>query len=151
MADDDPIAEELDVLDTAEPLAGKTRIDVFRDAVVFQFKLVLDGFLDVIMLPIALVAAAASVVTGHDWFYRSIRFGRGLDDRINLFGCAGRSTIEEHAPTDQKDQIELLAERVEQEIRRELADGKLRASARDSLTQLRQRLNRLTDDQQWPT
>ncbi|MEL7537923.1 MAG: hypothetical protein AAFZ58_03145 [Pseudomonadota bacterium] len=145
MLDDDKISEDLDSLNEAQPLDGKDWIDVARDATVFQLKLVLDGLLDIIMVPVSLVAAGMSIATGQDWFYRTIRVGRGLDARLNLFGCGGPSDVELRPPEEQKDQIDELALRIEQEIRREIAEGNLQMSARESLGKLRSRLDRLRD------
>lgn len=142
--DDDNISDDLATLEEAEPLEGKDWLDVARDATVFQFKLLVDGLLDIIMVPVSLVAAGMSIVTKEDWFYRTIRVGRKMDERLNLFGCAEEPEPSPDGPPD--DQIEALALRVEREIRRELADGKLRDSARDSLSRLRKRLEGLGND-----
>ena len=142
--DDDNISDDLATLEEAEPLEDKDWLDVARDATVFQFKLLIDGLLDIIMVPVSLVAAGMSIVTKEDWFYRTIRVGRKMDERLNLFGCAEEPEPAADAPPE--DQIEALALRVEREIRRELADGKLRDSARDSLSRLRKRLEGLGND-----
>ena len=149
MPDNNKLEDELALLNSAEPLEDKDWLDVARDATVFQFKLLLDGLLDVIMVPVSLVAAGMSIVTGEDWFYRAIRIGRGLDERLNLFG-SGEPPPEDNPDTDaveRTDQIAALAQRVEKEIRRELEAGKLSAGARESLSRLQQRLSGLGDDE----
>ncbi len=89
--------------------------ELVRDALVFQFKLALDGLIDFIMIPVSFVAALISLAKGDRTFYEAMRTGRSLDRRLNLYGAARR--IRRGGQTD--DQIEAFARRVETDIRRE--------------------------------
>lgn len=69
------------------------RFPVFRDVVVFQFKLLVDGLRDVLISPLSILAAIVDLlVPGDDGgkrFYAVVRFGRRTEEWINLFGAAG--------------------------------------------------------------
>ena len=70
------------------------RWTVIRDMLVFQFKLVIDGILDLVLLPVSLVVGVVSFVrggSGHE-FYELLRLGRRGERWINLFGAAGRKS-----------------------------------------------------------
>lgn len=70
------------------------RFPVFRDVIVFQAKLLVDGLRDLLLSPISLFAALIDlVVPGDDGgrrFYGVVRFGRRTEEWINLFGAADR-------------------------------------------------------------
>jgi len=68
------------------------RFPVFRDVIVFQAKLLVDGLRDLLLSPVSIVAAMIDLlVPGDDGgkrFYRVVRFGRRTERWINLFGAA---------------------------------------------------------------
>jgi hypothetical protein len=70
------------------------RFGVFRDVVVFQVKLVVDGLRDLLLSPLSIGAALIDLlVPGDDGgkrFYSVVRFGRRTEQWINLFGAADR-------------------------------------------------------------
>lgn len=65
---------------------------VLRDALVFQFKLVLDGLRDVLLSPISVGAAIFGLIFSPDnpglYFNKLLKFGRKTDVWINLFGAS---------------------------------------------------------------
>jgi hypothetical protein len=71
------------------------RLGVFRDIVVFQAKLLVDGLRDVLLSPLSIGAALIDLlIPGDDGgkrFYAVVRFGRRTERWINLFGAADRS------------------------------------------------------------
>lgn len=71
------------------------RWTLIRDIAVLQFKLVVDGLRDLILVPISLVVGLISVVksdTGTDnEFYELLRLGKKSERWINLFGAAERA------------------------------------------------------------
>lgn len=71
---------------------SKRRFSVFRDVVVFQVKLVVDGLRDVLLSPLSIFAALIDLlIPGDDGgkrFYSVVRFGRRTERWINLFGAA---------------------------------------------------------------
>ena len=66
------------------------RIDLIRDATVFQLKLVADGFRDALLIPISIVAAFIGFLRGGQdcdrEYLRVIELGRRSERWINLFG-----------------------------------------------------------------
>ncbi len=74
-------------------MSGKSeskRVALVRNTVVFQLKLMADGFRDLVLLPISLVAAMVGFLRGGDEpereFNRVIDLGRSSEEWINLFG-----------------------------------------------------------------
>ena len=66
------------------------RGELVRNTVVFQLKLMADGFRDLVLLPVSLVATLIGLLRGGDEpereFLRVIEVGRGTEQWINLFG-----------------------------------------------------------------
>jgi len=67
-----------------------TRADLLWRLMVFQLKLMMDGFRDIALIPISLIAGVIGVVRGGpdaDGPFREVlRFGRRTEVWINLFG-----------------------------------------------------------------
>ena len=75
------------------------RWTLIRDATVLQFKLVIDGLRDFLLVPASLIAAVVSLVNTKDGqpgpqFYQLLAFGKQTERAINLFGAF------EHAPEE---------------------------------------------------
>jgi hypothetical protein len=66
------------------------RGDLVRTTVVFQLKLMADGFRDLVLLPVSLVATLIGLLRGGDEpereFHQVIQIGRQSEQWINLFG-----------------------------------------------------------------
>ena len=66
------------------------RGELIRNTVVFQLKLMADGFRDLVLLPVSLVATLVGLLRGGDEpdreFKQVIEIGRGSEQWINLFG-----------------------------------------------------------------
>jgi len=66
------------------------RGELIRNAFVFQLKLMADGFRDLILLPISLIAAIIGLLRGGDEpdreFNQILDLGRQSEEWINLFG-----------------------------------------------------------------
>ena len=66
------------------------RVTLVRNTVVFQLKLMADGFRDLLLLPISLIATLVGLVRGGDEpekeFNQVIQVGRQSEQWINLFG-----------------------------------------------------------------
>jgi hypothetical protein len=80
--------------ETTVAAAKHDRSIVIRDMLVFQFKLVVDGLLDVVLLPLSLIVGSVSIIGNRpkqrSEFYELLRFGRRTERWINLFGAAER-------------------------------------------------------------
>jgi hypothetical protein len=80
--------------------ADRQRLDtmrrrrLFRDLVAFQVKLLVDALKDLLLSPVALVAAVMDFLGPQPrpamHFYQVLDFGRRLEARIDLFGVRGR-------------------------------------------------------------
>jgi len=66
------------------------RSTLIRNTVVFQLKLMADGFRDLVLLPVSLIAALIGLLRGGDEpereFLQVISVGRESEQWINLFG-----------------------------------------------------------------
>ena len=66
------------------------RSALVRNTVVFQLKLMADGFRDLVLLPVSLVAALIGLLRGGEQpereFHQVIEIGRQSEQWINLFG-----------------------------------------------------------------
>ena len=73
-----------------ESVSPTPRLDLFREAAVFQVKLLMDGLRDAILIPISLVAALIGLFRGGSdcdrEYRRVIKLGRRSERWINLFG-----------------------------------------------------------------
>ena len=61
-----------------------------RDSAVFQLKLMADGFRDLVLVPVSLIATLIGLLRGgedpHREFHQVIDLGRASEQWINLFG-----------------------------------------------------------------
>lgn len=66
------------------------RGELIRNTVVFQLKLMADGFRDLVLLPVSLIATVIGLLRGGDQpdreFQQVIQVGRDSEKWINLFG-----------------------------------------------------------------
>ncbi|MDX2428229.1 MAG: hypothetical protein QNK22_06025 [Xanthomonadales bacterium] len=66
------------------------RSTLIRNSVVFQLKLMADGFRDLVLLPVSLIATLIGLLRGGDEpereFLQVINIGRETEQWINLFG-----------------------------------------------------------------
>ncbi|MGA9574682.1 MAG: hypothetical protein WBS20_12130 [Lysobacterales bacterium] len=66
------------------------RSELFRNAFVFQLKLMADGLRDLVLLPVSLIATIIGLLRGGDEpereFKRVLNLGRESEQWINLFG-----------------------------------------------------------------
>ena len=80
--------------ETTPAVKQQDRWIVIRDMFVFQLKLIVDGILDLVLLPVSLVMGVISFI-GHGpksgaEFYEFMRIGRRGERWINLFGAVER-------------------------------------------------------------
>lgn len=105
--------------ETESNLPSKQQL--IRDAIVFQVKLVIDGFRDLVLIPVSLIATLLSLVKSGDRagseFYDVVAFGKQTDEKINLFGAALDDGNAQDLPAGDVDQV--IAE-VEAFVSREL-------------------------------
>lgn len=114
-----------------------TRWTFLRDAALFQGKLLIDGFRDVLLMPAAFFAAVIDVITRADppgyRFYEVVHFGRQTEDWIGLFEAAERApkSVQPRRGIDLPSIDDFVVE-VEQKIRAEHQKGDISASAKQA-------------------
>ena len=114
------------------------RWTLIRDVAVFQVKLLFDGFRDLLLLPISLIAGFASLIKGgrnpSSDFYDLLRVGRRSERWINLFGAAshlhGPPSDEDRFPVEDVDE---MVSRVESYVVDEYRRGGVTAQAKERL------------------
>jgi hypothetical protein len=114
------------------------RRTLIRDVAVLQAKLIVDGFRDLILVPLSIGAGVISFLQARDepgtQFYDLLRLGRSSDRWINLFGAAervyGRSSYPDIFPVDDIDQ---MVARVESFILEEYKSGGVTGEAKSRL------------------
>ena len=94
------------------------RSELVRNTVVFQLKLVADGFRDLVLLPVSLVATIIGLLRGGDEpdreFHQVIDIGRQSEEWINLFG--NHDQVDDANPTAS---IDLLFAKVEETLKQQ--------------------------------
>lgn len=123
---------------------GPTKSDLIRDAIVFQFKLFVDGVRDFVLIPVSLIAAVISFLrpggkAGTE-FYDVVAFGRTTERKINLFSVADRVNVEPVA--EELPDLDALVGDIETFVKKEYS-GERFAPARE-------RLNKLLNSMQEP-
>ena len=117
---------------------GPDRWTLIRDVAVFQVKLLFDGFRDLLLLPVSLIAGIVSLVRGGvrpgPEFYDLLRVGHRSERWINLFGAASRV----HGPAADDDKfpiedVDKIVSRVEAFVVDEYRKGGVTAQAKDRL------------------
>lgn len=126
-------------------VAASPRWQLVKDVLVFQVKLIVDGFRDLLLVPVSIVAGLMSLIQAGKkpgpQFYDLLRLGRRSERWINLFAAAGseretgasrddsRATSRAPMPAD----IDELVNRVETFIVDEYRSGGITGQARQRL------------------
>jgi hypothetical protein len=95
---------------------GPDRSQLARDLIVFQLKLLAGGARDVVLSPVALIAALLGLISGRvasrQLFYDVVRIGRRTEDWIDPFGIVEDGAHEEGSLGD-------ILTRLERQVREE--------------------------------
>lgn len=142
----EPAADEATSTDTAKedaPAFTETtdvidRWALMRDLAVFQGKLLLDGFRDLILSPISIIAALIALVTGGDrpgrQFYDLLYLGKRTEQWINLFGAASHVPPPAFlAEETEAESVDALVDRLEEVARRQYEKGGLTKNAKHAV------------------
>ena len=81
---------------------------LIRDVALLQFKLIVDGLRDLLLVPASLVAGLMSLLSGNDGkpgtqFYQLVSWGKQSEHWIDLFGAlrnAPEEMLEQQLPVD---------------------------------------------------
>ena len=115
------------------PPAGRSRL--LRDLVVLQIKLMADALRDIVVSPVALVAALIGLLSGKPaatgLFYDVVRFGRRTEKWIDPFSAGG---------DEQKDEAGLdeALNRIHGQLMAEYERGGVSAAAKRAIDQAAQ-------------
>lgn len=78
---------------------SRTRWVIFRDLLIFQIKLVLDGAKDIVLAPVSLLAAAVDLALPGEQpgrrFYTVMRIGESFDRWLSLFAASHKANAYE--------------------------------------------------------
>lgn len=128
--------------DLQEKDAGAARWTLIRDIGVLQFKLVVDGLRDIILVPASLIAGIVSLVKGTDGqpgteFYRLLAWGKETEIWINLFGAVKNSpqSVEQSMSLGDRD-IDDIVGRLESIVVDEVKRGGVTSQAKDRLEKI---------------
>jgi len=122
--------------ETQERLDRRTLV---RDVAVFQFKLIVDGLRDLVLVPVSFIAGIVSFVSARDdvpgsQFYELLEVGRQSEHWIDLFGALRNAPREVRNrvrfPEENMDQI---LDRIETFVIDEEKRGGITAQARERL------------------
>jgi hypothetical protein len=113
---------------------------LLRDVAVLQFKLLVDGLRDLVLVPASLIAAAISVVNSADGrpgpeFYRLLAIGKDSERRINLFGALENSPDRDssESPEATAGDIDALVARLESYVVDEYQRGGVTRQAKERI------------------
>ena len=124
---------------------------LIRDVVVFQFKLIVDGLRDLILVPTSLVVGIVSLLSGSDGkpgdqFYRLLAVGKQSERWIDLFDAvknAPEGSLDENAFANRN--IDHLIDEFEGYVRDDHKNGGLTAQAKERLDALLKAATRKRD------
>lgn len=112
---------------------------LIRDIGVLQFKLIIDGFRDLVLVPASLVAGIVSLLNRQndlpgDEFYRLVAVGKQSEDWINLFGALRNAPPELREETHfGKNDMDSIIARAENFIVDEYRRGGVTAQAKERI------------------
>lgn len=123
---------------TLEATESGSRWVLIRDIFAFQFKLVVDGLRDFLLVPASMVAGIISLIRGNpgqdNEFYELMRLGQRSEHWINLFAAA-RPLDSSRAPGIRlpDGDLDQALSRVERYVVQEVQAGGLTRQTRDQL------------------
>lgn len=112
----------------------------FRDAILFQGKLALDGLRDLALVPVSLFAALMDIVSRTDppgrRFYEVVHFGKQTEQWIDLFGAVDLDAGTYHRHDIDLPSIDEFVDNLEQKLKAEREKGELSASAKQAFERI---------------
>jgi hypothetical protein len=132
--------------------SGQTedRWSIGRDVVVFQFKLLADGFRDMLLIPASLVAGLVGLIFYRDRpeypFHTVLGLGKRSEHWINLFGSLPRKQqLEASMSVSRAGNLDLVVDRLEDMLLEQYEKGGITAGAKDSIDRSINALHRRID------
>lgn len=130
-----------------------SRWTLIRDVGVFQVKLIVDGLRDLLLVPAALVAGIASLLSSKNdqpgpQFYQLLQWGKQSEQWIDLFNSVKNAPEQAPVPPQFTDQgMDDIVERFEAFVVAEYKSGGLTAQAREQLDRLLNSVRRRKRDE----
>ncbi len=127
---------------TEEENHDAERWTLLRDLGVLQFKLVVDGLRDLVLVPASLIAGIVSIVSSKDGrpgphFYHLLAWGKQSEVWINLFGAVKNSPEEfDHPASFAEQDIDDIVGRLETFVVDEVKRGGVTTQAKDRLDKI---------------
>lgn len=130
---------------------GPDRWTLIRDAGVLQFKLVVDGLRDLVLVPASLIAALISLLHSENGrpgphFYRLLKFGKRSERWVDLFGAyrnAPAGVADEELPGEPS--IDDFVHRMETFVVDEYRRGGVTAQAKERIDRALDAMQRKSD------
>ena len=121
------------------------RVELVRESLVFQLKLLADGVRDLVLVPISLVATGIGLLRSADdpdkEFRRVLNLGRQSEQWINLFG--------HHDPlhgAGDLGSIDLLLTRAEEVVREQVKEGGVSENASTAIARALEKAHKTVRD-----
>ena len=119
---------------------------LLRDIGVLQVKLIVDGFRDLVLVPLSLIAGAVGLMRGGSQpgreFYDLLRSGKKSERWINLFGAVDMQDEEAGASADEAD-LDKMVGRIETFVVDEYRHGHISKQAKEKLDRAVERLQKV--------
>ncbi len=123
--------------EVTESQPGPDNRMLIRDVAVFQFKLIVDGLRDLVLVPVSLVAGLISLVNSKDGvpgtqFYHLLGVGKQTEQWIDLFGALRNAPQDFENPVPFPDaNMDEILDRVEAFVVDEERRGGMTSQARE--------------------
>lgn len=120
----------------------------FRDLAVLQFKLLVDGFRDLLLLPASIIAAVLSIMSSKNGrpgpqFYNLLVVGKQSEQWINLFGALKSAPSDlDHSAAFGGADIDDIVSKVENFVVAEYKRGGVTAQAKSRIDRALRNLQR---------
>jgi hypothetical protein len=115
-----------------QPKVSQDRWSFSRDVLVFQFKLLADGFRDMVLIPASLVAGLAGLLFNRDNpsepYYKVLALGKRSEYWINLFGgLPEEQQLEASTFVSRSGNLDQVVDRLENILRGQYEKGSIAA------------------------
>jgi hypothetical protein len=124
------------------------RRTLIRDVALFQLKLIVDGFRDLLLVPVSLVTGLISLASGDgdkpgNQFYYLLGVGKQSEQWINLFGALENAPADmEHVHPFPDADMDAIVGQIETFVVDEEKRGGMTAQARERLNRILETLQR---------
>ncbi|HEY5238504.1 MAG TPA: hypothetical protein VIJ62_09010 [Rhizomicrobium sp.] len=121
------------------------RWKIVRDVAMLQVKLLLGNLHNFMLMPIALIAGAVDIVfknrRDEALLYKTLAWGRHLDEKIGLYSVLDTKDGETHNPPEHYS-VDAFAARVEAAIAHEFKTGEVTVNVKTAMRRVLDRLHR---------